>query len=174
MEWREGIVCDPKILVGKPTVRGTRISVELILGWLSAGWSFEQLLDSYPNITRDDVLAALAYARELVRDDGILPLAEAAAWAPSCWRTRTFRCQRCVCCERQALHARVDRPGVETAKHLGNAPARAVFHRPQVKSKEAGAVARHFDAYSVLFDDQSLSVGQVVQPAAGVSLTRRC
>jgi uncharacterized protein (DUF433 family) len=79
MEWRERIVCDPKILVGKPTVRGTRISVELILGWLSAGWSFEQLLDSYPNITRDDVLAALAYARELVRDDGILPLAEAAA-----------------------------------------------------------------------------------------------
>ena len=79
MEWRERIVCDPKILVGKPSIRGTRISVELILGWLSAGWNIEQLLDSYPNITRDDVLAALAYARELVHDDGILPLAEPAA-----------------------------------------------------------------------------------------------
>ena len=79
MNWRERIVCDPKILVGKPSVRGTRISVELILGWLSAGWSFEQLLSSYPNITRDDVLASLAYARELVHDDGILPLAESSA-----------------------------------------------------------------------------------------------
>ena len=79
MEWRDHIVCDPKILVGKPTIKGTRISVELILGWLSADWSIEQLLGAYPNITRDDVLAALAYAHELVHDDGILPLAEAAA-----------------------------------------------------------------------------------------------
>ena len=61
MEWRERIVCDPKILVGKPSIRGTRISVELILGWLSAGWSFEQVMEAYPNITRDDILAALAY-----------------------------------------------------------------------------------------------------------------
>jgi len=65
MEWREHIVCDPKILVGKPSIKGTRISVELILGWLSAGWSFEELLVSYPNVTRADVLAALAYARDL-------------------------------------------------------------------------------------------------------------
>ncbi len=79
MNWQYRIVCDPKILVGKPTIKGTRISVELILGWLSAGWSTEQVLESYPHITRDDVLAALAYARELVHDDGILPLAEATA-----------------------------------------------------------------------------------------------
>ena len=74
MDWRERIICDPKILMGKPSVKGTRISVELILGWLSAGWSFEQLLDSYPNITRDDVLAALAYARDLVSGAEILPV----------------------------------------------------------------------------------------------------
>lgn len=37
MEWRKRIICDPKILVGKPTVRGTRLSVDLMLGWLSAG-----------------------------------------------------------------------------------------------------------------------------------------
>ena len=79
MNWRERIVCDPKILMGKPSVKGTRISVELILGWLSAGWSIEQLLEAYPHITRDDVLAAFAYARELVHDDGILPMSEAAA-----------------------------------------------------------------------------------------------
>lgn len=79
MQWRERIVCDPKISLGKPTIKGTRISVELILGWLAADWRFEQLLDAYPNITRDDILAALAYARELVQDDGILPLTELAA-----------------------------------------------------------------------------------------------
>lgn len=77
MDWRERIVCDPKILMGKPSVKGTRISVELILGWLSTGWSMDQLLGAYPNISRDDVLAAFAYARELVHDDGILPMTEA-------------------------------------------------------------------------------------------------
>ena len=79
MSWQQRIVCDPKILAGKPCVKGTRISVELILGWLSADWNIEQLLDSYPNITREDVLAALAYAHELLHEDGILPLAETAA-----------------------------------------------------------------------------------------------
>jgi len=79
MDWQQHIVCDLNILAGKPTVRGTRISVELILGWFSSGWSTEQLLESYPNVTRDDVLAALAYARDLVRDDGILPLTITAA-----------------------------------------------------------------------------------------------
>ena len=58
--------------------------------------------------------------------------------------------------------------------HLGNAPAHALFDRLTVKPKEVGAVARSFDAYSVLFDDQSLTVGQATQPASGVTLTRRC
>ena len=58
--------------------------------------------------------------------------------------------------------------------HLGNAPAHALFDRLKVQPKEEGAVARSFDAYSVLFDDNSLSVGQSVQPAPGVTLTRRC
>ena len=69
MDWRERIVCHPEILMDKPSVKGTRISVELILVWLSAGWSMDQLLGAYPNITRDDVLAAFAYARELVQDN---------------------------------------------------------------------------------------------------------
>ena len=79
MEWHQHIVCDPKILAGKPTVKGTRISVELILGWFSSGWTTEQVLESYPHLTRDDILAAFAYAQELLQDDGILPMSEAAA-----------------------------------------------------------------------------------------------
>ena len=65
------------MLMGKPVVRGTRISVELILGWFSSGWSAEQVLESYPNITRDDILAVFAYAQELIHDGGILPINEA-------------------------------------------------------------------------------------------------
>lgn len=79
MDWRDRIVCDPKILMGKPSVKGTRISVELILCWLAAGWSMDQLLEAYPNITNDDVLAAFSYARERVQDDGILPTTEETA-----------------------------------------------------------------------------------------------
>jgi len=47
MDWRDRIVSSPEILVGKPAIMGTRISVELILGWLANGWAFEQVLESY-------------------------------------------------------------------------------------------------------------------------------
>jgi uncharacterized protein (DUF433 family) len=57
-DWRDHITADPDILVGKPIIKGTRISVELILGRLANGWSFEQILESYPHITREDILAA--------------------------------------------------------------------------------------------------------------------
>ncbi len=64
MDWHDRIVCNPEILAGKPVIKGTRISVELILRWLANGWTFEQVLESYPHITRDDILAALAFAAE--------------------------------------------------------------------------------------------------------------
>ena len=69
MDWRERITSDPDILMGKPVVKGTRISVELILGWLAQGWTHEMVLESYPHITRDDILAALAFAADMMRDE---------------------------------------------------------------------------------------------------------
>jgi len=69
MDWRERITADPQVLVGKPVIKGTRISVELILGWLANGWTFEMILESYPHITRDDILAALAFAAEMMREE---------------------------------------------------------------------------------------------------------
>ena len=68
MEWRDRIVATPDTLVGKPHIKGTRISVELIVGSLANGWSFEQILESYPHITREDILAALAFAAEMLRE----------------------------------------------------------------------------------------------------------
>jgi len=69
MDWRERITSDPAVLVGKPVVKGTRISVELILGWLANGWTYEQILESYPHIGREDILAALAFAEEAMREE---------------------------------------------------------------------------------------------------------
>jgi uncharacterized protein (DUF433 family) len=56
------IVSDPDIMMGKPAVRGTRITVELILRKLGHGQTAEELIDDYPAITRDDILAAQAFA----------------------------------------------------------------------------------------------------------------
>ena len=61
------IKSDPSIMMGKPVVAGTRITVELILKKLAAGETTEQLLEAHPRLTRDAVLAALAYAAEVVR-----------------------------------------------------------------------------------------------------------
>ncbi|TRZ65876.1 MAG: DUF433 domain-containing protein [Rhodocyclaceae bacterium] len=79
MEWRNRIVTDPNILVGKPVIKGTRISVELILGWMANGWTFDQLLESYPNITREDIQAALAFAADQLHEENYIPLPKVAA-----------------------------------------------------------------------------------------------
>lgn len=79
MDWREHITTDPDVLVGKPCIKGTRISVELILGWLANGWTFEMIVESYPHITRDDILAALAFAAEMMREEQYVAIHKAAA-----------------------------------------------------------------------------------------------
>lgn len=68
------IIVDPKILTGKPVVRGTRVSVELVVELLAAGWSHEQILASYPHLSEEDIRACLAYAGELLRDEKVYPL----------------------------------------------------------------------------------------------------
>jgi len=68
------ITLDPNILAGKPTIRGIRISVEQILKALSAGVSQEDLLRDYPELERDDIRAALAYAAETISEEEIYPI----------------------------------------------------------------------------------------------------
>lgn len=76
MNWRDRIVCNPDILVGKPTIKGTRISVEIILQGFASGWSTEDVLEAYPHLVADDVLAALACAAEIVHAHRFAPLPE--------------------------------------------------------------------------------------------------
>ncbi|MEW6756246.1 MAG: DUF433 domain-containing protein [Candidatus Latescibacterota bacterium] len=63
--WREHIVSTPDILKGKPRLRGTRIPVSLVLGYLAAGSSADQVLAELPDLTRDQIAACLDYARDL-------------------------------------------------------------------------------------------------------------
>lgn len=69
MEWRDRIHSDPKILSGKPVVRGTRLSVEFLLRLFAAGWTDEQVLENYPNLSKDDLLAVFAYAAETASEE---------------------------------------------------------------------------------------------------------
>lgn len=71
---KERIVSDAKILGGKPVVAGTRISVELILELLSAGWSYEQIVKDYL-IKEKDILAAIEYAKNVMQEVQIVPVA---------------------------------------------------------------------------------------------------
>ena len=77
MEWQNHIVVDPKILVGKPVVKGTRIAVELVVDLMAKGWTQEQILDSYPNLTVEDIRACLAYASEVLHAERVYPLMSA-------------------------------------------------------------------------------------------------
>lgn len=77
MNWRDRIVSDPEILLGKPVVKGTRLSVELIIGWLGQGWTHEMLIEAYPQLARDDILAALAFAADMMREETYLALDKA-------------------------------------------------------------------------------------------------
>ena len=60
------IVIDPGILNGKPSIRGTRISVQTVMEFLSNGDSVEEVLENYPTLTRDDVLACLKFAADMM------------------------------------------------------------------------------------------------------------
>ncbi len=71
MHWDDRITADPGILVGKPIVRGTRISVEFILDLLASHWSELQILENFPHLTGEDIEACLRYANELVKSERV-------------------------------------------------------------------------------------------------------
>ena len=70
------IASDPKIMMGKPVIAGTRITVELILEKLADGETIEQILDAHPRLTREAIQAALAFAAESLKADVVYPIAE--------------------------------------------------------------------------------------------------
>lgn len=77
VELRDRITADPEILVGKPVIAGTRISVEFIVDLLASGWSHERILSNYPRLTDLDILACLQYAGELLHGERVYPVSVA-------------------------------------------------------------------------------------------------
>jgi uncharacterized protein (DUF433 family) len=69
------IVLDPAVLAGKPVIRGTRLSVEFVIGLLADGWNEADIVANYPGLSHEDVLACLVYARDRLRDERIFPSA---------------------------------------------------------------------------------------------------
>jgi uncharacterized protein (DUF433 family) len=69
------ITLDPTVLTGKPVIRGTRLSVEFVIGLMADGWSETDILTNYPGITHEDIIACLAYARDTVSSEKVFPSA---------------------------------------------------------------------------------------------------
>jgi uncharacterized protein (DUF433 family) len=69
------ITLDSSVLAGKPVIRGTRLSVEFVIGLLADGWSETDILANYPGISHDDIIACLAYARDVLSSEKVFPSA---------------------------------------------------------------------------------------------------
>jgi uncharacterized protein (DUF433 family) len=75
MNWRDFIHSDPDLAAGKAVVRGTRLSVDFLLALLAEGWTQEQLLENYPELTPEALRAVFAFAAETVREVDFYPVA---------------------------------------------------------------------------------------------------
>lgn len=73
-KYENRVIADPKIMAGKAIIKGTRITVELVLRQLAQGITAEEILGNYPHLTREDIRAAIAYASELVEEEAVYPL----------------------------------------------------------------------------------------------------
>jgi uncharacterized protein (DUF433 family) len=71
MDLRDRVVLNPEVLTGKPVIRGTRLAVEFIVDLLGQGWSEAQVLENYPGITHEDILACLQYASQQLKSERV-------------------------------------------------------------------------------------------------------
>jgi uncharacterized protein (DUF433 family) len=74
----------PEALAGKPVIRGTRLCVEFVIGLMADGWTEADILENYPGITHEDIIACLAYARDILSWEKVFP--SAARVGLSCQR----------------------------------------------------------------------------------------
>lgn len=72
MDHKERIASDPDIMLGKPVIKGTRITIKLILRKLSEGMVIEELLEAYPHLTKEDIFAALSYSADVISQEELI------------------------------------------------------------------------------------------------------
>jgi len=68
MDWREFIETNENILLGKPVIKGTRVSVEHIIDLLASGWTEQQILENYPRLSKENLQAVFAYIQDIIKD----------------------------------------------------------------------------------------------------------
>ena len=69
IDWRKFIHSDSDVLLGKPVVKGTRLSVEFILGFFAQGWTEQQVIENYPTLTKESLRAVFAFATDCMREE---------------------------------------------------------------------------------------------------------
>lgn len=72
-DFMKRIVVNPKVMVGKPVIKGTRVAVYEIVARVAQGWTFQEILEDFPRVTKKDITAALMYAGKLVEGEEIFP-----------------------------------------------------------------------------------------------------
>lgn len=72
MNYLDKITANPDVMLGKPVIKGTRITVELILRKITGGYTFEEILQMYPHITKEDILASIGYAASVLESEDTL------------------------------------------------------------------------------------------------------
>jgi len=78
MNWQNHIDSDAAVLAGKPVIKGTRLSVDFLLGLLAQGWSESEILENYPQLSRLSLQAVFAFSAECMREEAIYPLQSGA------------------------------------------------------------------------------------------------
>jgi uncharacterized protein (DUF433 family) len=73
MKWQDRIAVNPKILVGKPVIKGTRIAVEFVVDLLGRGWTADRILKEYDHLAPEDIQACLAYASDVLKSERVYP-----------------------------------------------------------------------------------------------------
>ena len=71
MKYADQVTVDPEILIGKPVITGTRMSVEFVLELLANGWTYEEILNNYPQLVQEDILAAIEYSLEVMKEEKV-------------------------------------------------------------------------------------------------------
>ncbi len=71
MDWKDRIIVDPKVLAGKPVIRGTRIAVDFVIDLLGRGWTTEQILNEYDHLAPEDIQACLSYASDVLKSERV-------------------------------------------------------------------------------------------------------
>ncbi len=72
MNYQDRITAHHKVMLGKPVIKGTRITVELILRKIAGGYSFDEIIEMYPHVTKEDILASVSYAVSVIESEDTL------------------------------------------------------------------------------------------------------